>query len=125
MSYREKRNYVFKIWTDPVHPAAFAGPEKLYKVIRKEGKYNIGLGTIKINLSQKESYTVQKPVRRNFPRNRVIVSGLDDQWDVDLASMENVAQYNDNVKFLLILIDIFSRFLMVKPLKNKKKFYSC
>ena len=72
-------------------------------------------------LSNKESYTVQKPVRRNFPRNRVIVSGLNAQWDGDLASMENVAQFNDNVKFLLILIDIFSRILIVKPLKNKEK----
>jgi len=50
----------------------------------------------------------------------VIVSGLNAQWDGDLASMENVAQFNDNVKFLLILIDIFSRFLIVKTLKNKK-----
>ena len=108
MTYQEKRKYVLKIWTDPAHPAAFTGPEKLYTVIRKEGKYNIGLGTIKKILSNKESYTVQKPVQRAFARNRVIVSGLDDQWDMDLASMENVAQYNDNVKFLLIVIDIFS-----------------
>ena len=34
--------------------------------------------------------------------------------------MQNVARVNDDVNFLLVLIDIFSRFLIVKPLKDKK-----
>lgn len=110
MTYQEKRDYVLKIWTDPSHPASFAGPGNVFQIIRIEGKYNIGLGTVKKVLSNKEAYTVQKHVRLHFPRNRVIVSGLDAQSNGDLASMENVAQYNDNVKFLLILIDIFSSF---------------
>ena len=93
---------------------------KGHQVIRKEGRYNIGLGTIKKILSNKETYTVQKPARQNFPRSRVIVSGLNAQWDGDLCSMQNVARVNDDVNFLLVLIDIFSRFLIVKPLKDKK-----
>jgi len=63
---------------------------------------------------------VQKPARRNFHRSTVVVTGIDAQWDGDLASIENIAKYNDGIKFLLILIDIFSRFLIIKPLKNKK-----
>lgn len=63
---------------------------------------------------------MQKPARQNFPRSRVIVSGLNAQWDGDLCSMQNVARVNDDVNFLLVLIDIFSRFLIVKPLKDKK-----
>lgn len=120
MTDQEKRDYVREIWTNPAHPASFTGPKKVYQIVRKEGKYKIGLGTIKHFLSNIETYTVQKPARQNFPRSRVIVSGLNAQWDGDLASMENVAQFNDNVKFLLILVDIFSRFLIVKTLKNKK-----
>ena len=121
MTDQEKRDYVREKWTNPAHPASFAGPKKVYQIVRKEGKYKIGLGTIKqFFLSNIETYTVQKPARHNFPRSRVIVSGLNAQWDGDLASMENVAQFNDNVKFLLILIYIFSRFLIVKTLKNKK-----
>ena len=115
MTDKEKRDYVQKIWTDPAHPASFSGPEKVYQIIRKKGRYNIGLGTIKKILSNKETYTVQKPARQNFPRSRVMVSGLNAQWDGDLCSMQN-----DDVNFLLVLIDIFSRFLIVKPLKDKK-----
>lgn len=36
-----------------------------------------------------------------------IFLGKDIQWDGDLASMENVSQYNDGYKFILFLIDIF------------------
>ena len=47
------------IWTDPQHPAAFTGPEKLYQIIRKEGKFKIGRGTIKKFL-EKRIHTVYK-----------------------------------------------------------------
>ena len=107
MTQKQKEEYVAKIWTDPKHPAAFAGSDKLYDVIRKEGKYSIGLGTLRKILSRKETYSLQKSARRNFPRNRVIVSGIEDQWDGDLASMENVSKYNNGIRFLLVLIDIF------------------
>jgi hypothetical protein len=59
MTQNQKEEYVAKIWTDPRHPAAFAGPDKLYDVIRKEGKYNIGLGIIRKILSKKETYSLQ------------------------------------------------------------------
>jgi hypothetical protein len=44
------------------------------------------------------------------------VSGIDAQWDGDLASMENVSKYNNGIRFLLVLID----YLFVRPGKDKK-----
>ncbi|XP_063436452.1 uncharacterized protein LOC134717883 [Mytilus trossulus] len=119
MSKKQKEDYIRKIWTDPSHPAAFAGPDKLYKIIQKDGKFDIGRGSVKRILAKIDTYSVQRPTRKKFKRNRVIVSGIDAQWDGDLASMENVSKYN-KYKFLLILIDIFSRYLIVRPLKDKK-----
>ena len=110
MTQKQKEEYVAKIWTDPRHAAAFEGPVKLYDVIRKDGNYKIGLGTIRKILSKKETYSFQRPARSNFPRNRVIVSGINAQWDGALASMENVSKYNNEIKFLLVLIDIFPYF---------------
>lgn len=74
---------------------------------------------IKKFLAKKETYSIHKPARRHCPRNRVIVEGLNSMWDGDLASMENVSKYDDGIKYLLVLIDIFSRFLILKPLINK------
>jgi hypothetical protein len=53
-------------------------------------------------------------------RNTVTVAGIDAQWDMDLADMANVAKENKGVRFLLVMIDIFSRFLWVRPLQSKK-----
>lgn len=99
MSEKQKEEYIKKIWTDPSQPAAFTSADKLYKIIRKHGKYNIGRGTVKRALAKIDTYSVQKPARKNFRRNRVIVAGIDAQWDGDLASMENVSKYNNGIKF--------------------------
>ncbi|CAC5359492.1 unnamed protein product [Mytilus coruscus] len=120
MTEKEKEKYVTSLWKNPAHAAAFAGPDKVYDVIKNEGKYKIGRGQVKKILRGIEAYSVQKPARRNFKRNRVIVSGIDEQFDGDLASMENVSSFNSGVKFLIVLIDVYSRFLIIRSLKDKK-----
>lgn len=40
-------------------------------------------------------------------------------WDGDLADVSNIASHNDGYKFLLVLIDVFSRYLFIVPLKSK------
>lgn len=47
------------------------------------------------------------------------MTSIDEQYDADLTSVENLKKYNDGVKFLLFTIDIFSRYLRVKPLHDK------
>lgn len=42
------------------------------------------------------------------------------QWGADLASVSNIAKYNDGVNYLLLVIDVFSKYLFVKPLKSKR-----
>lgn len=61
-----------------------------------------------------------KPIRRSFPRSRVVVDTIDSMWDGDLADVSNLSSENDGYNFLLVLIDIFSRFLFIMPLKNKQ-----
>jgi hypothetical protein len=41
------KDYLKKIYLDPKHPASFSGPQKLYNVIKHEGKYNIGMHRIR------------------------------------------------------------------------------
>jgi hypothetical protein len=114
------KDYLKEIYYDIEHPAAFSGPDKLYKIVKKEGHHKIGKYKINKWLQDQDAYSLQKPVRYKFKRNRVITAGIDDLWDVDLADVSNLEKYNENVKFLLIIIDIFSRYLWVIPLQNKK-----
>ena len=71
-------------------------------------------------LNNQDSYALQKQVRHSYKTPPVQVASLNDQADMDLMSVENISKHNDGVKFLLIVIDIFSRFLLVRALRNKK-----
>ena len=71
---------------------------------------------VKTWLQSKDTYTLHKPVRHNFPRNRIIVTGIDDQWQADLVEMTSLARFNNGYKFLITCIDVFSKFARVVPL---------
>ena len=65
------------------------------------------------------TYTLHKPIRHHFRRNRVIVGGIDHQWQMDLADMQSMQKFNDGYRYLLVCIDVFSKYAWVVPLKNK------
>ena len=47
------------------------------------------------------------------------MEGIDAQFDADLASFISYAQDNDGYKYLLVVIDIFSQYGWVEPIKEK------
>lgn len=65
------------------------------------------------------SYTLHRPVRRRFPRNRTVVGGLHHTWQVDISDLSALREYNDQYSYLLIAIDVLSKRLFVEPLKRK------
>ena len=81
--------YLASIYYDPKQPASYAGPSKLYKVAKAAGK-KITLHQIREWLKGQETYTLHRQARRRFPRNRVIVGGLNSQGDADLMDMGNL-----------------------------------
>ena len=44
----------------------------------------------------------------------------DNIWDADLADMQLLSKFNKRSRFLLCVIDIFSKYTWVIPLKDKK-----
>ena len=63
---------------------------------------------------------LHKPIIKNFKRRKVYSSFKDNIWGVDLADMSLISKFNKGIKYLLCVIDLFSRYLWVIPLKNKK-----
>ena len=68
---------------------------------------------------KQDTYTLYKPIQRNFKRNRVIVGGIDQLWQMDLADVQSMQKFNKGYKYLLVCIDVFSKYAWVLPLKNK------
>ena len=47
------------------------------------------------------------------------VAGIDGQWPADLADMQAIARQNKGARYLLTVIDVFSKFAWVAPIKSK------
>ena len=63
---------------------------------------------------------LHKPIIRNFKKRKEYSSFSDNIWGVDLADMQLLSKFNKGFRFLLCVIDIFSKCAWVIPLKDKK-----
>ena len=113
------KQYLSSIYFEPSHTGSFTGPNKLYETVKAEGKFKIGKYKIAKWLRDQNAYSLTKGVRRKFNRSRVIVEGLDSQWDVDLMDMKDLADKNDGYKYVLVALDIFSRFAWCVSVRSK------
>ena len=75
--------------------------------------------TVKNWLQSQDAYTLHKPVCYNFSRRRTIVGGRDHQWQADLIDMRALKKYNNKFTFVLMVIDVLSKYAWAVPLKNK------
>ena len=111
-------NYLKKIYYDPQHPASFSGVDKIYRAVRKEGKYVLGKTKIRKWLEKQEPYTIHRQVIRKFKRRKTIVPYINYQWEVDTAYMTAFTKDNDGVGYFVLIIDGFSRFVRTFPIKR-------
>ena len=85
-------------------------------------KQKTALADIKVWLLKQDAYTLRTAVRKRFPRKPYNVNNISDVWECDLFDVQELSKYNDGVKYLLTLIDVFSKFLHTIPLiRNKGK----
>ena len=63
---------------------------------------------------------LHKPIIKNFEKRAVYYGFKDDISGADLADMQLISKFNKGFRFLLCVIDIFSKYAWVVPLKDKK-----
>ena len=89
-------------------------------------KAKLGLGVKKKPSSEEENWQVKladelhKPLKRNFTRRRVIVNHIDEIWCSDLVEMQQFSKWNKGYRYLLTVLDVFSKYGWIIPLKDKK-----
>ena len=66
---------------------------------------------------------VFSPQITKFRRERIIPLYKDETWSADLIDKSSLSKYNNNYKFLLTVIDIFTKYAWAIPLKNKSGLY--
>lgn len=93
--------------------------ERLGRTATKSGmKAKILFGG-KIVWSDALADELHKPVKRKFRKRRVLVSHIDDIWAADLVEMLPFSKHNKGFKYLLTVIDVFSKYGWIIPIKNK------
>jgi hypothetical protein len=104
-------------YTDPEIPGAFSSVQTFLK--NSPGVYtNYEKTQVLPSLN---AYSLHRPVRHNFPRNKYMSGGLDDVWQADLIDVNNLynKSYRQAYRYLLVCIDVLSKYAWVVPIKNK------
>ena len=61
-----------------------------------------------------------RQIIKKFKRRKVYSSFRDNIWGVDLADMQSLSKYNRRIRYLLCAINLFSKYVWVVPLNNKR-----
>ena len=73
------------------------------------------------NISNKElAEELHKPIIRKFNKRKIYSFFIDNTWGADLADMQLTSKFNNGVRSLLCVIDIFSKSACVIPFTDKK-----
>ena len=105
-----KNNYIL-----PGHPIAFSGLNNIYNFYKGKLSYE----RIKDILSGIENYTLHREFKKG-QRNPSYSHFKRNQWQMDLVDIQELAHANDNIRYLLTVIDTFTRFAWDRLLKDKR-----
>src|SRR3990167_7551823 len=109
-----RRDNILDRYVTPGEEIAFGGRNLLARntnLTNKEANKNI--------LSYNYSYALHRGYRRPAHYNPYFINSPRQQLQADLIDISRLRHDNDNITFLLVCIDTFSRFLWVRPLKKK------
>ena len=63
---------------------------------------------------------LHKPIIRKFKKRKIYSAFKGNIWAADLAGMQLISKFNKGFKFLLCVIDVYSKYACVVTLKDKK-----
>ena len=88
------------IYTDPKNPASYSSNVRSF-------------------MNQKRSISLHRKRIKNFKRRQIIVPGPFHTISADLIDYQKIRTSNNNYRFILTVIDCFSRMAYAKALKRK------
>ena len=116
------RDKAFNIAKNPKYDEYHRGlASMVYKFFDKKTKGSaVTLANKSIPQNEQLAEEFHKPIIRKFKRRKVYSAFKDHICAADLADMQLISKFNKGFRFLLCVIDIFSKCAWVVPLKDKK-----
>lgn len=107
-----------KLYSDPKFPGSFGGAERFYREVVKLHPQTTRK-QVQQFLKTRAAYTLHKRVRKPRKYRRTLTYGPRDLWQIDLLDLQKFKNTNKQYRYLCVIIDCFSKYLWVKPLKDK------
>ena len=112
---------VYKFFDKKSTTEPTAGPSSL----ERSSLERTGSGFKKLKNTTKSNSSIladelHKSIIRIFNKRKVYSQFKDNIWGVDLADMQSLSRKNKGIKYLLCAIDLFSKYVFLIPLKDKK-----
>lgn len=119
---KKKNKQILRLITqyyDPKRGGSYSGN---WKILAKQTNVKANKKTkqkLESWLQKQESYTLHRPIIRQYKRRRVITLGIGHIFGVDLMDMVKLKKWNKGMSYILVVIDMFSKKLDLKAIKNK------
>ena len=104
----ELDRFLSRVYVSPKHTASFSGLDKLHRMVKNKFP-SVTRKEIRKWVENNLSYSLCKPSRRTFKRNKVYAPEIDSLREADLAFVQDVVKENDGVNYLLVVIDVLSK----------------
>ena len=108
-----------KIYHNPKDSDSLNKVERLLKRARQLNIPGVSRQTVLKYLWSEQAYTLYKQARRRLTRNHTYVAKINAQLLTDLADNQGIAKQNGELRYLLTVIDVFSKFAWVIPVHSK------
>ena len=117
------RDKAFNIDKNPKYDGYQRGlASMVYKFFDKRTKGSgVTLGNKSIPQNEQLAEELHKPIIRKFNKRKVYSAFKGNIWPADLADNQVISKFNKRFRFLLCVIDIYSKYAWIVPLKEKKK----
>jgi hypothetical protein len=109
----ELKQQIIRAYKQPGHPAAFSAPGNVARL------FNISKKAATDILEHIDSRTLHREYHKPRHYNPYYVFKRREQVQSDLIDMQEISRANDGVRYLMILIDVFTKRIWVYPLKTK------
>lgn len=102
-----------KLYYNFPNPAAFSAVKNLQQ------QSKLPMRDVKSWLAKQRTYSLHKPIKRRYATRAYRAKYRNQFWETDLVDMQKFANENKQHKYIITIIDIFSRFGFAYPLKDK------
>ena len=114
-------DYLTKIYYTLKSPASYTGAYKLWRYIkdREDKPKDLKYKNVKNWLATQVTHNIHTQSKTRFKRQPIIVPYPDYQYDADLIVAPELKKYNSGYSYILLIIDLFSRYAWGRALKKK------